>query len=202
MRAPSNNSITLAFGAYGEAGYTQDHPHLGTDFYYAPDDKIYAPFSGKVTQVPNNGNDGNGSYMTDSQGRFHGMLHASSYLVSNGASVNEGQAIAVMGETGFAFGVHCHWAVKENGKFINPMNLVKQEEEQDMMDAELLNMLIHDYFGREPAPSDNIYLGQDIKKMVRHFQLLPEHQAYLDSLKNQNSNIKLTPLAPGAYQVK
>lgn len=126
MRRPTNNPITLSFGAT-TAPYSPSSPHNGTDFSYLPDDIIYAPFSGKVVQLPNNGNDGNGSYMTESNGRFHGMLHASKYLVANGSQVTEGQPIAVMGDTGYAIGKHLHWAVKENNKFIDPMTLIKKE---------------------------------------------------------------------------
>jgi len=124
MRAPSNSPITLRFGDT-DPPYSASFPHKGVDFAYVPDNVIYAPFAGKVTQVPNNGNDGNGTYMTDPQGRFHGMLHASSYLVPNGSQVSEGQPIAVMGDTGFAQGVHLHWAVKEGNQFIDPLTLIE-----------------------------------------------------------------------------
>lgn len=123
MRAPSSNSITLQFGS-ADPPYSEANRHKGTDFAHLPDNIIYAPCSGKVTQVPNNGADGNGTYMYDPQGRFHGMLHASRYLVPNGAQVSEGQQIAVMGDTGNAQGVHLHWCVKENNVFINPLSLL------------------------------------------------------------------------------
>lgn len=127
MVLPSHSPITLPFGATTDP-YTPTNPHLGTDFAYIPDDKIYAPFSGRVTLVPYNGRDGNGIYMTDPQGRLHGMLHSSQYLVQNGASVTEGQRIAIMGETGAAQGVHLHYCIKENGVFIDPMKLIKEDE--------------------------------------------------------------------------
>lgn len=128
MRVPSTNPITLPFGS-ADSPYSIASPHMGTDFGYAPDNRIYAPFAGKVTQVPNNGNDGNGTYMTEQNGNFHGMLHASKYLVPNGSQVSEGQPIAVMGDTGYAFGVHLHWCVKVNGQFIDPMSLITEEGE-------------------------------------------------------------------------
>src|SRR5260221_8877272 len=117
MTLPSKSPITLPFGATSDP-YTASNPHKGTDFSYIPDNQIYAPFSGKVTLVPNNGNDGNGIYMTETNGNFHGLLHSSKYLVTNGSNVTEGQPIAIMGETGYAFGVHLHWCVKVNGVFI------------------------------------------------------------------------------------
>lgn len=127
MRLPSKSPITLGYGATTEP-YSPATPHNGVDFAYIPDNTIYAPCDGLVSVVPNNGNDGNGIYMHDPEGRFHGMLHTSKYLVGNGDAVKEGQPIAVMGQSGFAQGVHCHWCVKENNQFIDPLTLVKGDD--------------------------------------------------------------------------
>lgn len=135
MRLPANSPITLRFGAT-TSPYSPASPHLGTDFAYLPDSVIYAPFAGLVIQKPDNGNDGNGTYMYNGSDQFHGLLHASSYLVPNGATVIEGQPIAVMGATGFAQGVHCHWCVKQNGQFIDPMSLITIGKGADNMAAE------------------------------------------------------------------
>lgn len=150
VRPPSNNPITLVFGS-ADPPYSVTNRHNGLDFSYLPDNKIYAPFSGKVIQVPMNGNDGNGSYMTDAKGRFHGMLHASSYLVPNKSMVEEGQPIAVMGATGVAQGVHCHWAVKENGQFIDPMSVIDKEEEPMFNKGDASNFS-KAYYGTENPP--------------------------------------------------
>lgn len=159
MRRPANpaNPITLAFGAT-TSPYSSAHPHQGTDFAYSPDDRIYAPFAGVVKQVANNGNDGNGTYMTDPQGRLHGMLHASKYLVPNGSIVKEGDQIAIMGNTGFAEGVHLHWCVKQNNTFIDPMSLLKGE----IMPTKAQAYTITDGFyrwgtGQPPTPEQSEY---------------------------------------------
>lgn len=147
MKLPSKNPITLGYGATTEP-YNPQLPHNGVDFAYLPDDTIYAPFDGLVQLVPNNGKDGNGLYMHDPEGRFHGMLHTSRYLVSNGVAVKEGQSIAIMGQTGFAFGVHLHWCVKVGNQFIDPMSLITEEEDmsdQKATDSEVRE--IFDYMG-------------------------------------------------------
>lgn len=156
MKLPSTNPITLGYGATTEP-YSPATPHNGTDFAYIPDDTIYAPCDGLVSLVPNNGNDGNGVYMHDPQGRFHGLLHTSRYLVPNNVSVKEGQAIAVMGNTGFAQGTHLHWCVKENNKFIDPMSLIKQTKGEDMQpwnrgDLTNLYKALHD--GNSPTAAE------------------------------------------------
>lgn len=144
MRLPSTSPITLSFGATS-APYSPGSPHAGTDFAYIPDNKIYAPFSGDVILMPNNGRDGNGIYMHNAD-QFHGMLHSSRYLVSNGQHVEEGQPIAIMGDTGFAQGVHLHWCVKVGSQFIDPMSLIKQEE-QPMTKQEAVAVL-DAFYGR------------------------------------------------------
>lgn len=129
MTLPSHSPITPGYG-FGSTlpPYSVSNPHKGTDFQHVPDNTIYAPISGRVTLVPNNGNDGNGIYLTDTNGDFHGLLHSSQYLVQNGSVVTEGQRLAIMGDTGAAQGVHLHWCVKRNGVFIDPMKLIKEDE--------------------------------------------------------------------------
>ncbi len=46
--------------------------------------------------------------------------HNSSLAVSAGQSVKQGQTIAYAGETGYAFGAHCHFEIRVNGTKVNP----------------------------------------------------------------------------------
>jgi len=128
MRIPSSNAIRLLFGAT-EYPYSIASPHEGVDFLPAPDNRIYAPFSGTVILKPNNGPDGNGLYMYNGKDQFHGLLHTSSYLVQDGQHVTEGDPVAIMGYSGYVvpsgpLGSHLHWCVKQNGTFINPLSLL------------------------------------------------------------------------------
>lgn len=209
MRVPSNSPITLPFGAT-TAPYTIVAPHNGTDFAYIPDDVIYAPFAGKVTQMPLNGNDGNGSYMTEPNGRFHGMLHASKYLVANGTVVTEGQPIAIMGDTGYAFGVHLHWCVKQNNVFIDPMSLVKGDEEVSEVGEVEFNDLYIAMFGpmetNPPTDDDRKrWIGAETNTVIRSMEADPRRASwlqYIQDLKNAASPTTVT-LEPGVlYEVK
>lgn len=152
MRKPTNNPITLPFGSTSDP-YSPSSPHRGTDFSYLPDDTIYAPTDGTVTLIPNNGNDGNGIYMT-AEGVQLGMLHTSKYLVQNGEFVKAGQPIAVMGDTGYAIGKHLHWAAKRNGKFIDPMSLVTEEQEEEVIDENNINVAFWGFLDRAPWPEE------------------------------------------------
>ncbi len=48
--------------------------------------------------------------------------HNSQLLVSTGQTVKQGQVIAKAGESGYAFGAHCHFEVRVNGAKVNPLS--------------------------------------------------------------------------------
>lgn len=124
MRRPATTDVTLTFGYH--PGYPLNNGiHEGVDFSYIPDEHIYAPISGTVLVRPNNGNDGNGVYMQVGN-QFHGFCHLQSFNVTDGQTVQEGDVLGIMGDTGYAQGRHLHWAVKVNGQFVDPLTLVDE----------------------------------------------------------------------------
>jgi hypothetical protein len=209
MRLPSTNLITLEYGARTDP-YTPDSPHNGIDFGYNPDPTIYAPFSGIAVQVPNNGRDGNGTYMHNAN-QFHGLLHASKYLVPNNTYVQEGQPIAVMGDTGFAKGVHLHWCVKVNNVFIDPMTLIPNtltNKEQPMTKQEaiaILDAFYGRFTGRKVKDSEleeyvPILLSGNPDKFLSKAAVFDEVRRFIGA--PIQPDIKPLPLEPGIYEVK
>ncbi len=59
-----------------------------------------------------------------SNGYKTGYAHLSRIDVSVGQAVGKGQVLGMMGATGRAFGVHLHFMVWENGRFINPLSVL------------------------------------------------------------------------------
>jgi LysM repeat protein len=53
-----------------------------------------------------------------------GYAHLSRIDVSVGQTVGKGQVIGLMGATGRAWGVHLHFMIWENGRFINPLSVL------------------------------------------------------------------------------
>ena len=47
-------------------------------------------------------------------------MHVSSYTVSSGMSVSQGQLIGYMGSTGVSTGNHLHFGIAYNGAYVNP----------------------------------------------------------------------------------
>ena len=65
-----------------------------------------------------------GNYVVISHGPGNTTLyaHMSSRSVSEGATVSQGQAIGVTGNTGISRGAHLHYEITEGGSRVNPLN--------------------------------------------------------------------------------
>lgn len=119
---PCNGVLTSRFGyrslnLAGASSY-----HRGIDIGNSYGTSIYASDGGTVTYsgwmsgygyliIINHGN----GYET-----YYG--HNSSLVASVGQKVHKGQLIARMGSTGISSGNHCHFGIKLNGTFVNPLN--------------------------------------------------------------------------------
>ena len=116
---PCTGILTSRFGYRSLLGSTY---HNGIDIGNSYGTSIYAADGGTVTYsgwmsgygyliIIDHGN----GYQT-----YYG--HNSSLTVSVGAKVHKGQLIARMGSTGRSTGNHCHFGIKLNGTFVNPLN--------------------------------------------------------------------------------
>lgn len=191
MTLPSKSPITLPFGAISEP-YSEASPHMGTDFAYIPDNTIYAAEAGVVTCVTEANQsaprDGNAIYMTVGP-NFHGFLHMSQFLVSSGQRVAEGQPIGIMGDSGAAEGVHLHWAVKVNKKFIDPMSLIEEDEMSNIGDVEARILIKHIYGYTSEIDIEGAIpgiLGGESNTIIRMMDASPtaaNYQQYLADLK-------------------
>lgn len=122
FRWPCSGSLTSYFGRRSTGIRGASTYHEGIDIANGYGTAIYAADGGTVKTsgwVSGLGycviiDHGNG-YQT-----YYG--HNSSLLVSAGAHVYKGQQIARMGSTGISSGNHCHFGIKLNGTFVNPLN--------------------------------------------------------------------------------
>ena len=70
---------------------------------------------------------GNAVMIAHGDGLFSLYGHNSSFAVSTGTKVSQGQVIAYAGSTGWSTGPHCHWEIRVggmNGSTANPRNYV------------------------------------------------------------------------------
>jgi murein DD-endopeptidase MepM/ murein hydrolase activator NlpD len=121
-------SITQGFGPSdlwfepSLGGYP--HFHTGLDLV-SSDTRIFAAAGGVVTAV-GHGSSGYGNYVViEHPGGYSSLYgHLSSALVTQGASVAQGQQIGVEGSTGMSTGPHLHFEVRLKGEPVDPSPLL------------------------------------------------------------------------------
>jgi len=98
--------------------------HRAVDLAGKMGDPVKAALKGTVLHVDNNRNLGN--FIILKHGEYQTLYaHLSAVLVKKGETVNQGQLIGKVGETGYTTGPHLHFEVFRNGVRINPLELLK-----------------------------------------------------------------------------
>lgn len=124
---PSGANITSSYGQRFHPILRYWKLHDGTDFGAGCGSPIKAAAAGVVEEKYYNGAYGNrlmidhgsvgGRYVTTSYN------HATSYIVSVGQRVSQGQIVGYVGSTGYSTGCHLHFMAWVNGSMVNPMSL-------------------------------------------------------------------------------
>jgi murein DD-endopeptidase MepM/ murein hydrolase activator NlpD len=116
---PVNGPIT---GVFGEA--RPGHMHAGVDIAAGSGTPIHAADDGRVVLMQGvgaSGGYGNYTCVQHSASLSTCYAHQSQFGTSLGASVDKGQVIGAVGNTGNSFGAHLHFEVRVNGTPVNPM---------------------------------------------------------------------------------
>lgn len=117
--------VTSEYGAM-EKGL-RSSPHTGIDLAMPDGTPLYSPVDGIVTKVVDYGdkNLGKGIYIETDDHQTVIMGHLSDFKVSEGVRVQEGDLVALSGNTGRSTGSHLHLGLKdESGSFIDPEPLL------------------------------------------------------------------------------
>lgn len=126
LQMPVGGGMTSPFGYRTHPIYGYWGLHDGADFGGGCNQPIVAAETGKVIS----------SYWSDVYGNRlivdHGVLagaglatiynHASSYTVSPGTTVQRGEVIGYVGDTGWSTACHLHFTVMANGTAVDPAN--------------------------------------------------------------------------------
>lgn len=118
---PANGVITSRFGnrIHPILGYRRFH--AGVDFGASYGATIRAADSGQVIFSGWYGGYGRAVIINHGGGITTLYAHASRLLVSEGMTVQQGQAIASVGSSGLSTGPHLHFEVRRNGSPTDPM---------------------------------------------------------------------------------
>lgn len=111
---------TSPFGALEEI--REGRPHFGVDYAMEEGTPLGAVMNGIVKKVADYGdtNAGKTVMLELEDGNMAIYGHLSEFAVKEGDIVEQGQLIGLSGNSGFSTGPHLHFAIKENGEFINP----------------------------------------------------------------------------------
>jgi murein DD-endopeptidase MepM/ murein hydrolase activator NlpD len=112
---PVSGPVTSPFG------YRWGRLHAGIDIGVPYGTPIHAAASGTVVLASWTGGYGNYTCIDHGGGMATCYAHQSSYAVSSGASVSQGQVIGYVGSTGHSFGAHLHFEVRVNGNPVDPL---------------------------------------------------------------------------------
>jgi murein DD-endopeptidase MepM/ murein hydrolase activator NlpD len=112
---PVSGPVTSPFG------YRWGRLHAGIDIGVPYGTPIHAAASGTVVLAGWNGGYGNYTCIDHGGGMATCYAHQSSYAVSTGVQVSQGQVIGYVGNTGHSFGAHLHFEVRINGNPVDPL---------------------------------------------------------------------------------
>lgn len=120
--ATGGTIITSPFGYRSSPTPGASSYHQGIDIGCTYGSDIVAAEAGTVIISEYNSGAGNYVMIDHGNGVCTVYMHNSQLVVGVGQSVEKGQVIAKAGSTGISTGTHCHFGVKINGTYVDPMN--------------------------------------------------------------------------------
>jgi len=121
---PRSSVITSVFGSGRVFNGQVTSRHLGVDFRGKVGEPIRAANRGVVALVDSFVLAGNVIYIDHGAGVVTGYFHMSKTLVSVGDTVQRGQPIGEVGQSGRVTGPHLHWSARYGAVTVNPLDLV------------------------------------------------------------------------------
>lgn len=98
--------------------------HKGVDWACPVGTTVYASCAGTVIQASYNGGYGNNVVIQHADGRMTRYAHNSRLLVQVGQYVEQGEPIALSGNTGRSTGPHVHFELYINGAAVDPLKYI------------------------------------------------------------------------------
>ncbi len=122
---PGYTRITSYFGGRDAPVAGASSYHRGIDIACDMGSNVVAAASGTVIVATYNYAEGNYVCIDHGGGVVTVYMHNSSLLVSVGEAVSAGQQIAAAGSTGISSGPHCHFGVRVDGTYVDPLTYLQ-----------------------------------------------------------------------------
>ena len=121
---PRQSVVTSRFGTGRVFNGVVTSRHLGVDFRGGVGEEVRAANRGVVALVDTFFLAGRLIYIDHGHGVVTSYFHLSEALVAPGDTVDRGQLIGRVGDTGRVTGPHLHWAARYGALSVNPLDLV------------------------------------------------------------------------------
>ncbi len=105
-------------------GYRWGRLHKGVDIACPVGTIVFASSAGTVLSANYNGGYGYNVVISHPDGKMTRYAHCSKLLVSAGQSVEQGETIALSGNTGRSTGPHVHFEIYVDGVAVDPLNYI------------------------------------------------------------------------------
>ncbi len=130
---PASKTISSYYGPRTAPTAGATSYHRGIDIPCPIGSEVIAAAAGTVIYVGYLGNGGNCVIVDHGSGISTCYFHLSDFGCSVGDKVTAGQTICYSGNTGISTGPHLHFAVRENGEYVNPLNYFKMIEDKSQV---------------------------------------------------------------------
>ena len=124
---PTRGTISSPFGLRTDPISGQMKIHEGVDIAAEYGSPVYATASGTVTQASYVEGYGNLVEIQHAGNIVTRYGHNSIILVNVGQKVEKGNIIALIGNTGYSTGPHCHYEVRIGGTAVNPIPFMQTQ---------------------------------------------------------------------------
>jgi murein DD-endopeptidase MepM/ murein hydrolase activator NlpD len=123
--SPTDGPITSGFSlARLHPIYHDERMHEGVDIYAPEGTPILATAKGAVSYVGYKPGYGNTVEIDHGYGYMTRYAHASKFLVERGQTVDRGNPVAQVGQTGTATAEHVHYEIWVNGRAMDPQDYI------------------------------------------------------------------------------
>ncbi len=125
---PAKGWLTGRFGGRSDPFTGQSAFHQGLDISASKGQPVYATADGRVESAAYASEYGNLIVLQHDFGITTRYGHLSGFNVKAGQTVHRGDVIGYVGSTGRSTGAHLHYEILANGKLLNPLQLLTQQQ--------------------------------------------------------------------------